>query len=782
MRKPEEIASAFHSTDSLDGVQGFFLVGIGGAGMSALARLFLRRRYAVCGTDSVESAEIQRLRSEGIESWVGHSAEKIDSTHALVVSDAIDLSTSPEVARARKIGIPIVRRSQALGWLLRAYKVIAVTGTHGKTTTTGMLGAALEAVGLDPLVVVGATVPLWGGPVREGAGPFAVVEACEAYDSFHDLEPFSVLLTNLELDHVDFHHTYERLRSSVVRFVDKIPPEGWLVYCSEDRGACEVAELSSAKALPYGASDAWQRQVANLTGADFGTLPNFPSGSTLTLPGQHNLLNAAGALTTAATVTTDLEKVERALRAFGGAERRLQVLQTEPIVVVNDYAHHPSEIAASLSALRDQFFSPIESKSRLIVVFQPHLYSRTAGHYREFAEALDAADEVFLTDIYPARESPMAGVSSAVIAEFVTKKLHYVPNRRLLPREVARLARPDDVVVGMGAGTIGEFAPRFIEEFDDLQLLRKGDRPIRVAVLFGGDSAEREVSLHSGIAAIGALKRLGYEVVPLDLTENILQGQGLEIFTGEHRPDVVFLAVHGTHAEDGSIQGFLEMLHMPYTGSKLLSSAVCMDKAATKAVLKSHDIRTPEGILLSDPSELVSLQTPLIVKPNAQGSTVGLTFVTDRADLDHAIRRALSFDSRALVEEWIIGMEISVPVLGGKALTPVEIAPTSGRYDFSSKYLPGATEEIIPARLDHELTVEVQQIAEVAHRALGCEGATRTDAIVRGREVFVLEVNTLPGLTPTSLLPNSAAHGGIDFDELCRSIVMEAIGIDASKT
>jgi UDP-N-acetylmuramate--L-alanine ligase len=774
MRKPEEIASAFSDTSELDGRRAFFLVGIGGAGMSALARMLHRRGNSVTGTDGTRSPEIDRLIAEGIEARVGHSGEGLTNRHALVVSDAIDLGASPEIEKAKELGIPIVRRSQALGWLLKRYKVIAVTGTHGKTTTTAMLGSGLIEAGLDPLVVVGASIPEWGGPVREGAGKYAVVEACEAYDSLQDIQPGLVLLTNLELDHVDFHGSYAHLRDSVIAFVNKLPSDGWLVYCSEDRGAAEVAELTSARAVPYGASVEWQRLVANMLGMESGLAP-LPSEHGLAVPGRHNLLNAAGALTAAALVGADLSRVEKALRVFQGAERRLQVLQERPVAVIDDYAHHPSEIKASLTALRDKYFGPRRPSRRLVVVFQPHLYSRTALLVSEFAEALSLADEVFLTDIYPAREAPMPGISSARIAELVTVPVQYVPSRRLLPRVVASRVSPGDVVVGMGAGNIAEFAPDLVAELRRLEELRERRRALSVAVLYGGDSAEREVSLHSGRAVHSALLRLGHRVTMLDVTDALLGVGSLAELIGPNRPDVAFLAVHGTNGEDGSIQGLLELLHIPYTGSGVQASAICMDKAMTKRILQASGIKTPQGQLLSDLDDPIQLRLPLIVKPNEQGSTVGLSFVEKKEELCPALKRAFSYDERVLVEEWVRGVEISTPVLNGEALEPVEIAPASGRYDFASKYLPGATEEIIPARIPVPLREEAKRIALAAHKALGCKGASRTDAIVQGDEIVVLEVNTLPGLTETSLLPNSAAACGIDFDDLCRRLLEEAI-------
>ncbi len=748
MRKSTEILDAFSPQDALEGRDAFFLVGIGGAGMSALARMLAHRGHRVIGTDLSESPETAKLREEGFPVRIGHVAEGLTERHALIVSDAIDLEESPEVAEARQLGCPIVRRSQALGWLLKSRRVVAVTGTHGKTTTTGLISAGLRAAGLDPLIVVGAQVPTFGSPVVEGEGETAVVEACEAYESYRDLDPFIAVLTNLELDHVDFHGDFATLKASVARFVARLPEEGCLVYCQEDPGAKEIAEGFSGRKVPYGV--------------------DFPGP--IALPGRHNLLNASAARAVARELGADLARAEEGIREFTGAERRLQVLEDGPIAVVDDYAHHPSEIRASLSALRERY-----PNRRLVVAYQPHLYSRTQGLIPEFAEALSLADVVALTDIYPAREAPLPGVSSARIAERIEGEVLYVPSRHLLPREIARLARPGDVVVGMGAGTISEFAPGFIEE---LRRAERADKP-RIFVAYGGDNAEREVSLHSGRAVFAALGRLGYPAELGDVTE-LLLGQGsLARFTGPNRPDLVFLAVHGPNAEDGGIQGMLELLHMPYTGSGVLASALAMDKRRAKEALARAGIRVPQGGYFESIEALAAhpepWRYPLVVKPNAQGSTVGLSFVDREEELLPALRRALRYDRGALVEERLEGMEISVPTLGERALPVIEIVPQSGRYDFAAKYLPGATEEIVPARLPEPLLREAERLAVASHRALGCEGASRTDMIVSGETISVLEVNTLPGLTGTSLLPNSAQAAGLSFDALVEWIVRDAL-------
>ncbi len=320
----------------------------------------------------------------------------------------------------------------------------------------------------------------------------------------------------------------------------------------------------------------------------------------------------------------------------------------------------------------------------------------------------------------------------------------------------------------MGAGSIADFAPAIISE-----LGRQG--PTRVVVCLGGDSAEREVSLHSGLAIHGALGRRGYDARLMDVSETLLKQGDLRSLIGSERPDLAFLAVHGTNAEDGAIQGLFSLLHIPFTGSGIQSSAIAMDKNRTKMILQSAGVRVPKGELITDPATRCQLRAPVIVKPNAQGSTVGLSFVSRDSELPLALKTAFQYDDSVLVEEWIVGMEISVPVIGDRALPPVEIVPNTGQYDFAAKYLPGATEEICPARLKPEQLERAQEIALKCHRALDCLGATRTDMIVREDEFFVLEVNTLPGMTGTSLLPNSAATAGLSFDDLVDWIAQEAL-------
>jgi D-alanine--D-alanine ligase len=389
---------------------------------------------------------------------------------------------------------------------------------------------------------------------------------------------------------------------------------------------------------------------------------------------------------------------------------------------------------------------------------------------------LDEADFVYVTDIYPAREAPIPGVSSVRIAENLHVPMRYIPSLHLLPRIVKAGLMAGDVVCGMGAGTIHEFAPDLIREIE------RDIRPNKsVAVIYGGDSSEREVSILSGNCIAKALEKVGYEVAKYDVTNLLLRKGALLEFTGSIRPDVAFFAVHGTHAEDGAIQGLFELLHIPYTGSNILASAIAMDKQRTKQILSSVGIQVPRGQFVTSVNDPVTIAVPAVVKPNQEGSTVGLTFATTEEELQEGVRKALQYPGGALIEEWVHGMEISVPVLCDEALLPVEISPLTGGYDFANKYTVGATEEIVPARLPDATLEEAKRIALLAHQTLGCAGATRTDMIVRDGELIVLEVNTLPGMTTTSLLPNSALAAGISFEELCQRIVEDALKRDGAK-
>jgi D-alanine-D-alanine ligase len=342
---------------------------------------------------------------------------------------------------------------------------------------------------------------------------------------------------------------------------------------------------------------------------------------------------------------------------------------------------------------------------------------------------------------------------------------------------------------------------------------------LRVAVLMGGKSAEREVSLSTGRQVLAALDPSRYQAFPVDtayLAHRALPGAARPLaadscgnpaalvpedpfaalpapaeppLTGQNRPDVAVICLHGKFGEDGTIQGMLELLEIPYTGSGVLASALAMDKTMSKKLMALEGIPVPPGITVRGRAEadayLAALRAgrppvdcPAVVKPSRQGSTIGISIVRDPDTMAAALHTALHYDDEVLIERCIEGMEITAPILGNDDLTAlplVEIVPNGGFYDYEAKYTPGATDEICPARLSPEVTREAQELAKRAHRALGCRGVSRTDMIVAEDGIWVLEVNTIPGMTPTSLLPRSAAAAGLSFAELVERLVQLAL-------
>lgn len=295
----------------------------------------------------------------------------------------------------------------------------------------------------------------------------------------------------------------------------------------------------------------------------------------------------------------------------------------------------------------------------------------------------------------------------------------------------------------------------------------------KIGVLLGGLSAEREISLKTGKAALNALQRLGYQAVAVDA------GEELAVQLRDQQIDVAFICLHGRFGEDGRVQGLLEMMKIPYTGSGVLASSLIIDKVATKKMLLYHELPTPGFEVLTAGGDVDEVMTrcrhlPLVVKPSREGSTIGITIAKSPEALRHGIDTAAMLDRTVLIEEFIEGKELTVSVLNGKALPIIEIVPKNGFYDYHAKYTAGQTEYLLPAPLDEALTKQIQRVSEEICRHLDCRGAARVDFMLREREFYCLEVNTIPGMTETSLLPKAAAEAGLSFDQLVEQILLDA--------
>lgn len=439
-------------------------IGVAGAGMSALAELLVRRGMTVTGCDR-NAAGVADLERAGVRVQPGHDPAHLDGARAAVYTSAMP-KDHPELARARALGVPLVRRAEALAECCAGGTLIGIAGTHGKSTTTVMATEALAAAGLSPTGVVGARVTAWGGNLKYGGESAFVVEADEYDRSFLALWPQVAVVTNVEADHLDIYADLEDITRTFAEFVGRAR---WVVLCADDGVANTLPTPATAEVIRYGISspDARLRAV-HLRSADGGTtfdvvFDGKPAGSiALSLPGEHNVRNALAALAVGiGTYGLKVAQMAPAFTALAGAERRFQRLgAVRGVEVIDDYAHHPTEIRATLAAARDAF-----AGRRLVACFQPHLFSRTRDFAPQFGEALAAADALFLCDIYPAREQPMPGVTSQLIADWAAKAGHaptWMGPRGEAADAMARFVQAGDVVIMIGAGDITKTGPELM--------------------------------------------------------------------------------------------------------------------------------------------------------------------------------------------------------------------------------------------------------------------------------------------------------------------------------
>ena len=442
-------------------------VGIGGAGMSGIARILLARGVEVSGSDAKDSRTVLALRAQGARIELGHAASHLGDAQTLVVSSAIKPDNA-ELVAAKERGITVLHRSQALASLMVGRRAACIAGTHGKTSTTSMLTVALQHCGLDPSFAIGGDLNESGANAHHGSGDIFVAEADESDGSFLVFEPTVAVVTNVEADHLDHHGTVEAYVAVFDSFVQRIEPDGVLIACSDDPGSAALAERAEklgVRVRRYGAEGPDAR-ILSYEPVDTGGLAVVEiDGQRVevrtAVPGAHMAANAVGALLAGLELGAPLEGLLAGLAAFGGVRRRFEYKgKVGGVRLYDDYAHHPTEVAAALRAAR-----PVTGDGRLLVIFQPHLYSRTREFSTQFGEALSLADEVIVLDVYGAREDPMPGVTGAVVAEAVTLPegaVHYEPSFDRVPTLIAGLVKPGDLVLTMGAGDVTMLGPEIL--------------------------------------------------------------------------------------------------------------------------------------------------------------------------------------------------------------------------------------------------------------------------------------------------------------------------------
>lgn len=443
------------------------MVGIGGAGMSGIAEVLLNLGYSVSGSDMNDSAAVKHLRSLGARVAVGHAAENLGDVQVLVKSTAIG-GDNPEVLEARRRNIAIIPRAEMLAELMRLRQGIAIAGTHGKTTTTSFTASIFDTANLDPTVIIGGRLNAYGTNAHLGHGDYLIAEADESDGSFLCLLPIVNVVTNVDEDHLDHYGTREAIDDAFVAFMNKVPFYGVNVVCGDDPGVRALLPRVKRPVMTYGfAADNVLRAVPLESGAvsRFSVWRNGVGLGEVRLPqpGRHNILNALGAIGAALSADISFEACARGLEAFGGVGRRFEFKgERDGVTVVDDYGHHPAEIAATLTTARQVF-----PGRRLVVAFQPHRFSRTQAHFGEFCKVFDTVDQVLLTEIYAASEKPVPGVSGESLAQGIRQvsetPVAYYRTLSELAEALPSYLHPGDVLLTLGAGTITRVGPLYLE-------------------------------------------------------------------------------------------------------------------------------------------------------------------------------------------------------------------------------------------------------------------------------------------------------------------------------
>jgi UDP-N-acetylmuramate--alanine ligase len=463
-----DVAAWTAPVPTLDELGAVHFIGIGGAGMSGIARILLARGVPVSGSDRRDTPTLLALRALGARVAVGHDPAHLDGAETVVVSTAIR-PDNPELVAARERGLPVLPRAVALAAVMAGRRSVAVAGTHGKTSTTSMLTVAVQACGADPSFAIGGDLNESGSNAHAGEGDVFVAEADESDRSFLLLEPFGAIVTNVEADHLDNYGDLAAVEEAFDRFVGTVDAAGFVVVCADDPGAARLRKAASkARLRSYGTADDADLRMVDIEVAQAGTswtavLDGHVLGRVrIRVPGEHMARNSAAALLAGLELGLPAEGLVEGLARFGGVHRRFELKGVAAGVrVYDDYAHHPTEVRAQLQAAR-----AVAGSGRLVVAFQPHLYSRTLEFADGFGRALGLADEVVVMDVYGAREDPVPGVTGAMVADAVplpSERVVFEPSWSAAAPALAERAQPGDLVLTMGAGDVSMVGPEVLE-------------------------------------------------------------------------------------------------------------------------------------------------------------------------------------------------------------------------------------------------------------------------------------------------------------------------------
>lgn len=787
----------------------FHFIGIGGIGMSGLARILLKKQVSVSGSDIASSYVTEGLKKEGAHITFGHASQNIPENATVVYSTDIR-EDNPEYQAAIHKKYLTLHRSDLLLLLMKSYKTLSVTGTHGKTTTSSLLAWVMHQGQKDPCFAVGGMIPQFQSNAGYGKGDYFVAEADESDGTFLKYDTYGAIVTNINSDHLNHYGSMTQLIESFKSFLDNVKAKEHLFWCGDN----DYLNQLKPEGISYGFNHHCQLHVYNFRQQGWKILfdINWKGHSykdiELSLIGRHNALNGAAVFGLALSLGVSENDIRKAFSLFGGVMRRAEKKgEIQNILFLDDYAHHPTEIKTTLQGIRQAL-----GGRRLIVVFQPHRYSRTkdclGGLYKGIFEE---ADELFVTEIYAAGEKPIAGVSSTEVIKEIESdgltKCRYIERQKICS-VLKDFVHTHDVVVTFGAGDITKLSIELLNEFK-----LSPPKKLNVGIIFGGRSTEHEISFLSAQHICQSVKSDYYNIHHFGITKagdwisglDSLQRLKQNLKSGARfasllEPailnelmdcDVVVPVFHGPYGEDGTIQGFLEILNKAYVGPDHTSAALAMDKGHTKNLMLVNDIPTLPFVKFNQKEWKETAQEylhqieknftfPLFVKPVHLGSAVGVQKVDKASQLKQAIEDAFKFDYKLIIEQGLVNhREIEFAVLGNetpKVFPPGEVLGSGQMYDYEAKYGPNGMKSNPKADLNQKLIEEGMNLALKAYKAIDCTGMARVDFFLDSNEKFWLnEINPIPGFTQISLYPKICEVNGLGGKDLLDQLIILAL-------
>ncbi len=761
----------------------FHFIGIGGIGMSGCARFLLAQNRRVSGSDCFMSPLVKELASEGAVVYDKHLASNIsDQMSTVIYSTAIDAS-NPEIEKAKKLGCALWHRSDLLAYLMQSQEAIAIAGTHGKTTTSALLSHVLVSAKRSPSFILGGLMAGRGINAQLGENSTMVVEADESDGSFLKYHPEGAVITNIELDHLNYYRDLNHVQETFLAFVKQVKNKDLLVWCAD----CPQLKVMNPPGWSYGFDDqsnlviSKARQGKENCVFDLHFKGRSYADVELAMIGRHNILNAAAVWGMALQLGVTEEDIRRAFLTFQGVKRRAQKIgEASKVMLYDDYAHHPTEIQCVLQGFANAF-----EKRRRIALFQPHRASRLIPLQEEFAAAFSQASEVWLTDVYVANESTTELFSLEEYAKRIAEasQVHtvYVKNEELLDYFKAHI-KPFDVLVTLGAGDITHFGPQALKALEETPV------HLKVGILSGFQSYEHHISLIS--AKFYQQACLQDHIKAHDFFQDP-DGNWSYSIEDILACDVLIPALHGRQGEDGMIQGFLTALKKPFTGPSYEVSSLNMNKIWMKHFVKGLGVEVADGLFFNQSqwqedsikwldNAQAKLTYPMVIKPASLGSTIGVAFAKDRASLKAAIDQAFELDKEVIIEERIQARELEIACLeteDGVVVThPGEVKSESRAYDYVAKYSQNPIEKVVQADLSPEVTEKSRALALQIYEAMQLKSYARIDFfLTHNQRLIFAEVNTLPGTTPRSLFQRTLQASGLCSEEIVNQMLIQGM-------